>query len=175
MGTRSLTRINTATGDKILNLYRQMDGYPSGHGLELFEFLDGFEIVNGFTDQEGPKAANGAGCLAAQLVTHFKGRANELPDFRKMLHGMLEKDDKALRKEIGTLAQWEVPNTKLIGGFYLMPVSETDCGQEYEYVITVTEADWKTPAAVDIKVLDGDAILFAGTVAEFGEFCKREA
>jgi hypothetical protein len=59
MGTRSLTFVYDEQGEKIINLYRQFDGYPTGHGQELAEFLSG---VN----------SNGAGCLAAQLVSYFK-------------------------------------------------------------------------------------------------------
>ena len=74
MGTRSVTTIYDA--DKpILAFYRQMDGYPSGHGQELVDFLMGIEMVNGIqVGGEPPKLqqANGAGCLAAQILTHFK-------------------------------------------------------------------------------------------------------
>lgn len=59
MGTRSLTFVFDDTGAKIINFYRQFDGYPTGHGQELAEFLNGVEY-------------NGAGCLAAQLVSFFK-------------------------------------------------------------------------------------------------------
>ena len=51
MGTRSLTFVYEKYGNKqlpIINMYRQMDGYPSGHGAELAEFLNGFNIVNGY-------------------------------------------------------------------------------------------------------------------------------
>jgi len=72
MGTRSNTVI-VDSGDKILNLYRQMDGYPSGHGAELAAFLAPINLVNGYgTDQKGGTFANGMGCLAAQLVAHLK-------------------------------------------------------------------------------------------------------
>ena len=57
----------------IINLYRQSDGYPTGHGAELAEFLDGFKIVNGLGSDTPSRIANGMGCLAAQLVSHFKG------------------------------------------------------------------------------------------------------
>ena len=70
MGTRSLTFVYD--GDQpVLNLYRQFDGYPSGHGAELAEFLSGFEVVNGYGEVK-PKLANGMGCLAAQMIAHFK-------------------------------------------------------------------------------------------------------
>jgi hypothetical protein len=54
-------------------MYRQFDGYPSGHGKELAEFLKPMEIVNGLRPGAAEnKIANGAGCLAAQMVAHFK-------------------------------------------------------------------------------------------------------
>ena len=70
MSTRCTTLVYE--GDKIiLNMYRHCDGYPEGHGKELAELLDGFQIVNGLCDEKG-KIANGMGCLAAQIVAHFK-------------------------------------------------------------------------------------------------------
>ena len=72
MGTRSLTFVYD--GEKpIVNMYRQFDGYPSGHGLELAEFLTSFdEVVNGLPVGDNRRLANGMGCLAAQLVAKFK-------------------------------------------------------------------------------------------------------
>lgn len=74
MGTRSLTFVYEKYGDKqmpIINMYRQFDGYPSGHGAELAEFLNGFRIVNGYSG-DPIKTANGMSCLSAQLVANFK-------------------------------------------------------------------------------------------------------
>jgi hypothetical protein len=71
MGTRSNTLVYD-DGGQILNMYRQMDGYLEGHGTDLMEFLEPFTIVNGFSDRGQKNIANGAGCLAAQLVSHFK-------------------------------------------------------------------------------------------------------
>lgn len=72
MGTRSLTEV--LDGDDILlTMYRQFDGYPTGHGKDLKEFLSPFTIVNGFSgDMKTGTHANGLGCLAAQLVAAFK-------------------------------------------------------------------------------------------------------
>lgn len=70
MGTRSNTIIidgNTV----IANMYRQFDGYPLGHGRELFKFLEPLYLVNGL-GMETMGQANGLGCLAAQMVAHFK-------------------------------------------------------------------------------------------------------
>jgi hypothetical protein len=48
-----------------------------GHGLELAEFLTPFHMVNGLGADDGRKVANGMGCLAAQLVAHFKDGAGQ--------------------------------------------------------------------------------------------------
>ena len=62
MGTRSLTFVYD--GNKpLINMYRQFDGYPSGHGTELAEFLNSFdEVVNGLPLGDNRKLANGMGC-----------------------------------------------------------------------------------------------------------------
>jgi hypothetical protein len=73
MGTRSLTYVYDNDEQPIMCMYRQFDGYPTGHGLELAEFLLPFKIVNGYSgDVKMGKVANGMGCLAAQLVGNFK-------------------------------------------------------------------------------------------------------
>lgn len=71
MGTRSLTFVYDEEGRKIVNMYRQYDGYPSGHGKELAEFLEPITMVNGIGTIKAA-IANGPGCLAAQMVAHFK-------------------------------------------------------------------------------------------------------
>ena len=84
MGTRSLTRViprqeglsfsegHNHVEKSVINMYRQYDGYPKGHGIDLAEFLDDFTVVNGLSIPRPTKVANGTGCLAAQLVQHFK-------------------------------------------------------------------------------------------------------
>ena len=70
MGTRSLTFVYD--GDvPVINIYRQYDGYPSGHGHELAQFLDSKTLVNGYAKQNSAQA-NGMGCLAAQLIVQLK-------------------------------------------------------------------------------------------------------
>lgn len=71
MGTRSLTVVRNFDNDIIVNIYRQMDGYPSCHGAKLKEILSERKIVNGIQDRE-TKMANGFNCLAAQLVAELK-------------------------------------------------------------------------------------------------------
>jgi len=70
MGTRSRTIIHD-DGVPLICMYRQFDGYLSGHGLELATFLLDMKIVNGL-GLERKRVANGAGCLAAQMIAQFK-------------------------------------------------------------------------------------------------------
>jgi hypothetical protein len=70
MGTRSLTIVKE-DDQIVMNMYRQMDGYPSGHGLDLAEFLKPLSLCNGI-GFNSKNQANGLGCLAAQIVSHFK-------------------------------------------------------------------------------------------------------
>ena len=86
MGTRSLThfieRYTEQPKDKrkkaivkdteVVVMYRQYDGYPSGHGTELAEFLSKGRLVNGISAAEKEIVFNGMGCLAAQVIANFK-------------------------------------------------------------------------------------------------------
>ena len=45
MGTRSLTYVYDDNNDPIICMYRQFDGYPTGHGSELADFLTPFKII----------------------------------------------------------------------------------------------------------------------------------
>lgn len=124
MGTRCLTFVHDGE-DTLINMYRQFDGYPSGHGRELAEFLSGFEIVNGYNEKK-EKLANGMGCLAAQIISHFK---------------------------VG------------VGGFYMEPVTATDCSQDYEYHVYNNR----------VRVLDYNGNeMFNGTYDQFKGFCESD-
>lgn len=72
MGTRSLTYVFTENGDPLVCMYRQYDGYPAGHGVDLSEFLISGKIVNGIPMGSNEVLFNGMGDLAAQMVAHFK-------------------------------------------------------------------------------------------------------
>ena len=52
-----------------------MDGYPSGMGQDLLDFVNQFTVVNGISIVEERKIANGMACFAAQLVAYFKDGA----------------------------------------------------------------------------------------------------
>jgi hypothetical protein len=123
-------------------MYRQYDGYPTGHGKELADFLAGGKLVNGLTSRTEP-VFNGMGCLAAQMVAHFK----------------------------------ETP-----GGFYIHSVTETECGQDYEYHVyqdteglrvRITDRGFNM---FGLTMSETNEAIFDGTVEEFAEFCtEREA
>lgn len=77
MGTRCLTFVYEKYGNDqkpICNMYRQFDGYPTGHGAELAEFLNSGRLVNGLSATKTVKEIvfNGMGCLASSMVAHFK-------------------------------------------------------------------------------------------------------
>jgi len=92
MGTRSLThfieRYKEQPTDKrykpivkdteIVVMYRQYDGYPSGHGIQLAEFLTKGKLVNGISFAETQLLFNGMGCLTAQVVANFKEGAGNI-------------------------------------------------------------------------------------------------
>lgn len=79
MGTRSTTvfiernkdEAGKVTNKKICKFYKQFDGYPSGLGMQLAEFLSDGELVNGYGGSD-KKQFNGVGCLAAQVIDMLK-------------------------------------------------------------------------------------------------------
>jgi hypothetical protein len=73
MGTRSTVKIyNEKTDEKpMVCIYRQYDGYISGRGHELAQFLSEITLVNGF-GRDTNNIANGMGCLAAQWIAQEK-------------------------------------------------------------------------------------------------------
>jgi hypothetical protein len=75
MGTRSLTYVFNDRNEAIVCMYRQYDGYPSGHGSELAKFLNSGEVVNGLPMNANKRLFNGMSCLAAQMVDEFKEEA----------------------------------------------------------------------------------------------------
>lgn len=80
MGTRSLTAFYE--GERPLAvLYRQMDGYPTGQGLDLCTVLKGGRMINGIGAGDNSRSFNGAGDLAVRTITALKGDASEPGQF----------------------------------------------------------------------------------------------
>ena len=76
MGTRCLTIIHDEAVP-LISMRRQYDGYLRCHGLELATFLLDMKIVNGL-GLEREQVANGAGCLAAQMIAYFKNEPGNI-------------------------------------------------------------------------------------------------
>lgn len=85
MGTRSITVFKEDDGTPICAIYRQFDGYPDGHGKDLYSILHDMELVNGIpfsalnpNDDDLPaiKIANGMSCLAAQVIMYLKSNCH---------------------------------------------------------------------------------------------------
>lgn len=74
MGTRSTIKFLTGKdNDFIGGIYQQYDGYPSGKGLELAEFLNEVELINGIQNNTlDSNQANGFDCLIAQFIARNK-------------------------------------------------------------------------------------------------------
>jgi len=71
MGTRCLT-IVMEEGINLVNMYKHTDGYPTGHGKELADFLSGKTLIRGIGGGDNTNNFNGMGCLAASMIAHFK-------------------------------------------------------------------------------------------------------
>ena len=76
MSTRSITHIHeshTGKEEIVCSFYRHWDGYPSGHGADLNEWLSGKRLVNGMrVDFVDGRDFNRAGSMAVQLMAHIQ-------------------------------------------------------------------------------------------------------
>jgi hypothetical protein len=98
-------------------MYRQMDGYPSDHGVDLVKAFKGFKITNGISG-DAKKTANGMGCFAAQLVAHFKS-----------MPAKVEADSWRSRYDSG--------NRAIVGSFYLFAPETREVGEEFIYTLSL--------------------------------------
>jgi hypothetical protein len=119
MGTRSLTVVKEGKSE-LLCMYKQYDGYPEGHGQDLVNFLAPITLVNGISDRKAI-IANGMGCLAAQLVAHFKTEPGniylQVPGSRDLgeewIYTIHEKNGKIhLQVQSGRVTFFGLPGTK---------------------------------------------------------------
>ena len=77
MGTRSTTTFINKYPDSgevcLVKIYEQYDGYPSGVGKKLCNFILGKKIINGISsDQFTDEFANGFDDLATMYIAEFK-------------------------------------------------------------------------------------------------------
>lgn len=70
MGTRSITYFLDEEKEAFASIYRQYDGYPSGHGQDIYKILGSKILVNGYSD--AATQTNGIHCAAAMLISGLK-------------------------------------------------------------------------------------------------------
>ncbi len=70
MGTRSVTVIRGNENRKIVEIYQQYAGQPTGVGKEIKDFIASAKMVNGIGGDE--PVFNGVECFAAQFIAKFK-------------------------------------------------------------------------------------------------------
>lgn len=122
MGTRSLTYVYEDDNEPICCMYRQFDGYPTGHGAELAHFLLPFKIVNGISGgAKMGKVANGMGCLAAQMIANFKTDVGNIYLYppKLDLDAMQEYEYHITENSVKVLLNgWNEPNEVIFDGSY---------------------------------------------------------
>ena len=76
MSTRSTIKFIKKHDNKLtqlVNIYQQWDGYISGVGYDLANYLKSKKIINGISSgQDTDEYANGFGCLVAQFIRDNK-------------------------------------------------------------------------------------------------------
>lgn len=75
MGTRSTIKFYSDfdVEEVLVCIYQQFDGYITGVGHELADWLKDKKVINGISGQTMDNGyANGMGCLAAQFIKEFK-------------------------------------------------------------------------------------------------------
>ena len=104
------------------------------------------------------------------------GHGSELAEFlagKKLVNGY-GKESNDLANGMGCLAASLVAHFKeTVGGFYIHSVSETQCGQDYEYHVYEDRVKVLGPGSIFNPGVN--ATLFEGTWAEFAKFCKVKA
>jgi len=168
MGTRSITVFEDEDGEEVARLYRQMDGYPEGHGLEMAQFFEGNQIVNGYgMSGEDIFNYNGMGDVAAQLVAQLKtfhwplmagGTRNKILPSGKVGKVTNLMPDATQPKEYGH---------PRVGEFYLVGAGTTGMGEEYIYTVFPFEMpDGTTIPFIKIEDTHQKTPLFEGSPTE---------
>ena len=114
--------------------------------------------------------------LYRQYDGYIEAHGRELAEFlagKKLVNGY-GRESTELANGMGCLAASLVANFKeTVGGFYIQSVTETECGQDYEYHVYENRVKVLGPGSIFNPGPNDN--LFEGTWAEFAEFCKVAA
>lgn len=77
MSTRATVTFSE-NGVNLVKLYNHWDGYPTGLGNDIAEWLNDMRIGNGIGAGDNTYFANGVGCLVAQFIRDFKAEPGGL-------------------------------------------------------------------------------------------------
>lgn len=81
-----------------------------------------------------------------------------------IVNGFSMNDKRTIANGVSCLIAQLVSNFKQeAGGIYIYPTKDTDCGQEYEYHISVED----TTGKIEIEVKDYEKVIFKGSPTEF--------
>ncbi len=152
MGTRSLTVFTEdldTSSEEICVLYRQFDGYPTGHGADLKACLSNAQIGNGIPGglnlSDGAKFFNGMSDLAVQTITRLK-KMEAVKSNSFVETGLLKGNTYDIKP----------------GQFYLYKAGTRDCGEDYTYTV------YPKDGAVCLKVESSyRGELYSGPINDF--------
>ena len=82
-----------------------------------------------------------------------------------IVNGFSMNDERKIANGVSCLIAQLVSNFKQdnVGGIYIYPTSEKNCGQEYEYHISVDDDSGE----IEIEVKDYEKVIFKGSPTEF--------
>jgi acetyltransferase-like isoleucine patch superfamily enzyme len=141
MGTRSTIKFyrnkhNEKPNVCVASIYQQYDGYLSGIGNFLIQWLNKFTIVNGISLNDDRKIANGIDCLAAQYIRDHKNGVGGLymtheDDMQEYNYEIYDEDEKGLYiivKDDG----WNKTQQVILLEGYLNKINIDDAIKKYE-------------------------------------------
>ena len=117
-------------------------------------------------------------CIYRQYDGYIEGHGRELAEFlagKKLVNGY-GRESTELANGMGCLAASLVANFKeTVGGFYIHSVTETQCGQDYEYHVYENKVTVKGyPESYSLFERGKMVTRFEGTWAEFADFCTQK-
>lgn len=175
MGTRSHTHFQDEDGAIIATMYRQYDGYPRGHGMDIYRYFmdDEFDrryFPNGYSPQNH-HGANGMGDAAMQFMAHLKTYHHPLIE-----EPTYDGESTFITEDRTVMPRYLEPR---IGNYYLTTPGASGPSIDYTYTLypsnNLPDTDDFVPSfspagAYNLRVQDGDnngLVMFDGTLLEF--------